>query len=200
MIEPCDVPQLTGRMLAEFCPDCHHVVGVHTSNGTCSACEAVEAMAEAGGARIDPEASRRSLERKLRSEALLRKILAGAEYMSAARRRPDGLREMTVESTFTLTDDELRLLREMTPCRRPHHRRRVVSESNYQSIKALADRLREHRTDFDDDLCAAALLDHLAAAPEPVRQIGPVMRSLGFDALAEWCDWLDGLADLLDER
>ena len=48
-------------------------------------------------------------------------------------------------------------------------------------IKALADRLREHRTDFDDDLRAAAILDHLAAADPALAE-----------RLLVWADDIDG--------
>jgi hypothetical protein len=79
-----------------------------------------------------------------------------------------------------------------------------VSESNYQTIKALADRLWRAGTivntnpdyyrmlDHADFARAAAILDHLAAAPPRWR-----LHSSGhYDDVIEW---LDGLADLMGE-
>jgi hypothetical protein len=65
-IGPCD-DQFGGRIITDFCRDCHHALGVHRQDHVCSVCEAVAGINIAIGALyqevqklkgIDPDATR----------------------------------------------------------------------------------------------------------------------------------------------
>jgi len=44
VIEPCSRNGLIGFQLGDFCPQCHHCVGVHDDKGLCGACLTKDAL------------------------------------------------------------------------------------------------------------------------------------------------------------
>lgn len=50
MIEPCPRNGLVGGQLGDFCPACHHCVGMHDDKGLCAACTTKEVLI----ARVQP--------------------------------------------------------------------------------------------------------------------------------------------------